>query len=80
MDPSVSDPMLNPTSPAAVAAPGPAEDPLEPVSGFHGLRVIPWYQLCPFPSAPSDSLPTSTAPASLSLSTTVASVSIVCSL
>ena len=41
IDPSVSDPMLNATQPAAVADAGPADDPLEPCRGFHGLRVIP---------------------------------------
>src|SRR5579864_366586 len=41
MEPSVSDPMANPTQPAAVADADPADDPLDPCRGFHGLRVIP---------------------------------------
>lgn len=44
IEPSVSDPMLNATQPAAVAEAEPAEDPLEPWAGFHGLRVTPPYQ------------------------------------
>jgi hypothetical protein len=41
IEPSVSDPMLNATHPAAVADAGPADEPLEPWRGFHGLRVMP---------------------------------------
>ena len=41
LEPPVSVPMEKPTKPAAVAAPDPAEDPLEPTSGFHGLLVLP---------------------------------------
>src|SRR6185503_10718974 len=41
IDPCVSVPMANPTHPAAVALPGPAEDPLEPCSVHHGFRVMP---------------------------------------
>ena len=41
IDPRVSDPMLNATQPAAVAEAGPADEPLEPCSVFHGFRVIP---------------------------------------
>jgi len=41
IEPSVSDPMLNATHPAAVADAGPADEPLEPWLGFHGLRVMP---------------------------------------
>src|SRR5262245_34716912 len=40
MEPSVSEPMLKATQPAAVAEAGPAEDPLEPCDGFQGLRVV----------------------------------------
>src|ERR1700690_1868028 len=39
MEPSVSDPIANPTQPAATALAEPADDPLEPCSGFQGLRV-----------------------------------------
>jgi hypothetical protein len=43
MDPRVSVPIEKPTSPAAVAEPGPADDPLDPPrcgsSGFHGFFV-----------------------------------------
>src|SRR5205823_9629469 len=41
MLPSVSEPMAKPTSPAAAAAADPADEPLDPVFGFHGLRVMP---------------------------------------
>ena len=39
IDPRVSVPIEKPTRPAAVADPGPAEDPLEPFSRFHGVLV-----------------------------------------
>ena len=41
MEPPVSVPMAKPTRPAAGAAPEPAEEPLDPSSGFHGLLVRP---------------------------------------
>src|SRR5438876_7251096 len=41
MLPSVSLPMLNPTQPAAVAAPAPALLPDEPSSGSQGFIVCP---------------------------------------
>src|SRR3954470_14045088 len=47
IEPFVSDPMLNPTQPAAVADAGPAEEPLAPGlcwSGIHGLRVYSFHQ------------------------------------
>src|SRR5258706_1947135 len=78
IEPSVSDPMLNATQPAAVAEAGPADDPLEPCLGFHGLRVMPPNQWSPLASAPRVSLATSTAPASSSRFTTVASSSMTC--
>src|SRR5713226_4470889 len=78
IEPSVSEPMLKARQPAAVAEAGPAEDPLEPCSGFQGLRVIPPYQWSPCASAPSVSLATSTAPALSRRCTTVASSSITC--
>src|SRR5688500_2559478 len=77
IDPRVSVPSENPTRPAAVAAPGPADDPLEPRSVFHGLRVRPPNQLSPCASAPIESFATSTAPASRRRSTTVASRSMI---
>jgi hypothetical protein len=39
IEPSVSDPMEKPTSPEAVAAPGPADEPDEPSSSNHGFIV-----------------------------------------
>jgi len=39
MEPFVSEPIAKPTHPAAVADAGPDDEPLEPVAGFHGLRV-----------------------------------------
>src|SRR5205807_4857120 len=78
MEPSVSEPMLNATQPAAVAEPGPADDPLDPCAGFQGLRVRPPYHLSPSASAPKVSLATSTAPAESRRCTTVASSSIIC--
>src|SRR5260221_9370138 len=73
MEPYVSEPMANGMSPAAVAAAGPAEEPLEPCFRFHGLRVMPPYQCSPIASSPSVSLATSTAPAAWRRLTTVAS-------
>src|SRR5215831_8325499 len=77
MEPSVSEPMAKPTQPAAVAEADPADDPLEPCCGFHGLRVIPPNHLSPWARAPRVSLATSTAPAASRRCTTVASSSIV---
>jgi hypothetical protein len=77
IEPSVSDPMLKATHPAAVAEAGPADDPLDPCPGFQGLRVTPPNQLSPNASAPSVSFATNTAPASSSRFTTVASSSII---
>src|SRR5579871_4638339 len=76
IEPSVSEPILNATQPAAVAEAGPAEEPLDPCFGFQGLRVLPPNQLSPCASAPRVSFATSTAPASSSRCTTVASSSI----
>ena len=73
IEPSVSVPIEKPTRPAAVAAPGPADDPLELRSVFQGLRVEPPNHTPPCASAPIDSFATSTAPASRRRSTTVAS-------
>src|SRR5688572_1602854 len=76
IEPSVSVPIEKPTSPAAVAEPGPADEPLDPCcasSGCHGLRVTPANQRAPCASAPIDNFATSTAPASFNRSTTVES-------
>jgi hypothetical protein len=58
IEPPVSVPIAKPTSPAAVAAAGPADDPLEPRSGFHGLRVRPRNQRSPTASSPVDNVAT----------------------
>src|SRR5216684_4007374 len=50
IDPSVSDPMLKATHPAAVADAGPAEDPLEPCFVFQGFRVTPPNHTSPWAS------------------------------
>src|SRR5882762_5694509 len=78
IEPSVSEPMLNATHPAAVAEAGPAEEPLDPWFVFHGLRVTPPNHTSPCANAPSVNFATSTAPASSSRFTTVASSSIIC--
>src|SRR5262244_981292 len=70
MDPFVSEPMLKPTHPAAVADAGPADDPLDPVSVFHGLRVRSFHQRSPCAREPSVNLATRIAPASSSRVTT----------
>src|SRR5580658_10725449 len=74
MLPPVSLPIENPTSPAAVAAPGPALDPDEPSSSSHGFIVWPPNQMSLSASAPRLSFATRTAPASCSRRTTAASV------
>ena len=66
IEPQVSEPIEKPTRPAAVAEPGPADEPLDPCSVFHGLRVFSPYQTSPQARAPRVSLATSTAPASSS--------------
>src|SRR6185369_1804489 len=82
MEPRVSVPTEKPTSPAAVAEPEPAEEPLEPrsYSPFsraavvgHGLMVRPLNHRSPCASAPIDNLAMSTAPALYRRSTQVAS-------
>src|SRR5262245_14214805 len=80
IDPLVSVPIEKATSPAAVADPGPADDPPEPCVGSQGLFVCPPNQRSPCAISPDVSLATSTAPASRSISTMLASLSIVCSL
>src|SRR5438876_8662100 len=73
MLPPVSLPIANATKPAAVAAPGPALDPDDPSSSSHGFIVCPPNQMSLSASAPSDSLATSTAPASFRRRTTAES-------
>src|SRR5580765_6016316 len=66
IEPLVSVPMPNATHPAAVADDGPADEPLEPIVGSHGLFVWPPNQLSPPASSPVASFAMSTAPASRS--------------
>ena len=73
IEPSVSLPIVNPTSPATTAEAEPAEEPLDPCSRFHGFFVCPPYQRSPCASAPRVSFATSTAPASSSRRPTVES-------
>ena len=80
MRPRVSVPMENPSSPAAVAAAGPADDPLDPCSVFQGFFVVASNQTSPHARAPTDSLAMSTAPACSSRETTVAFSGRTCSL
>src|SRR5713101_5983956 len=56
MLPPVSLPMAKPTSPAAVAAPGPALDPDDPSSSSHGFIVWPPNQMSLSANAPRLSL------------------------
>src|SRR6202040_2844523 len=72
--PPVSLPIANPTSPAAVAAPGPALEPDDPSSNSHGFIVCPPNQISFNANAPKLSFATSTAPASCRRRTTAASV------
>ena len=67
MEPQVSEPMAKGTNPAAVAEAEPADDPLEPIFVYHGLRVLPPNQTSPQANSPSESLATRTAPALSSL-------------
>jgi hypothetical protein len=64
MLPPVSLPIENPTSPAAVAAPGPTLDPDDPSSGSQGFIVCPPNHMSFNASAPRLSFAISTAPAS----------------
>src|SRR6266446_1061643 len=73
MLPPVSLPIEKPTSPAAVAAPGPALEPDAPSSSSHGFIVWPPNQMSLSASAPKLSFATSTAPASLRRETTAES-------
>ena len=80
MEPADSVPIENPTQPAAVAEPGPADEPPDPHCGFHGFLVIPLNQRSPDANVPVASLATRTAPAPSSFSTTEASRSMIRSL
>ena len=60
---------------ATTAEVEPAEDPLEPSSGFQGLLVMPPNHSSPSASVPTDNLATSTAPASSKRWATVAKTS-----
>src|SRR5215472_12075867 len=75
IEPRVSVPREKPTRPAAVAEAEPAEDPLDPRSRFQGFLVRPSNQRSPCASAPMDSFAMSTAPALVSRSTGVQSLS-----
>src|SRR6202012_1354781 len=67
IDPPVSDPIANATSPAAVGAPGPALYAPGPSSSSHGFIVWPPNQISFSANAPILSFAIRTAPASLSL-------------
>src|SRR5215468_7102817 len=71
IEPNVSEPTANATHPAATAEADPADEPLDPCAGFHGLRVLPPNHRSSIASAPRLSLATSTAPAASSRFTTV---------
>src|SRR4051812_19694312 len=64
IDPPVSEPIENATSPAAVAAPGPADEPAASWFVFHGFSVKPPNHLAPTARVPVDSFATRIAPAS----------------
>ena len=78
MDPEVSEPMANGTSPAATAAAEPLDDPPDQHDRSHGLSPGPnsdaaGYRYPPPPAnSTMESFPVSTAPTSDSLSITVA--------
>src|ERR1700746_429494 len=73
MLPPVSLPIEKATSPAAVAAPGPALDPDAPSSSSHGFIVWPPNQMSLSARAPRLSFAISTAPAAFSRCTTAES-------
>src|ERR1700730_19177671 len=80
IDPPVSVPIENPTSPAAVAEAGPADDPCDPIDRSQGFFVCPPNHTSSSASSPVANLATSTAPASRNRKTTVVSRSITRSL
>src|SRR4029450_3072186 len=59
IDPSVSVPIENPTSPAAVADPGPADEPCEPIDKSQGFFVCPPNHTSSIASSPVVSFATS---------------------
>src|SRR5579859_1257145 len=65
--------MEKPTKPAAVADPGPAEDPCEPIVRSQGFFVCPPNHSSSRANSPVASLATNTAPASFNREATVAS-------
>jgi len=75
MEPCVSVPIPKATQAAAVADAGPADDPLDPCSRFHGFRVLPLNHRSPWANSPVESLAMRTAPASRRRWTTSASSS-----
>src|SRR5947209_4402763 len=77
IEPLVSVPIPNAIKPAAVAEPGPAEDPLDPSFRFHGFKVWPPNHRSPCASSPEVTLASSTAPASRIIWMTLASSSMV---
>src|SRR6056297_3631050 len=77
MEPKVSVPKAKGTSPADVAEPEPAEEPLAPWVVSQGFLVLPSNQTSPRDKAPDTSLVTTMAPASSSFFTTVAVSSII---
>jgi hypothetical protein len=77
MDPPVSVPIEKPTRPAAVVAPGPAEEPAASCSVFQGFRVTPPNHRADKANAPDESLATRIARACVNLLYTVASVSMI---
>ena len=77
IEPKVSVPIENPTSPAAVAEPGPAEEPLAPCFGSQGFLVFPPNHTSPRANDPVTNLATSTAPESSKRFATVAVSSII---
>src|SRR5687767_7093461 len=52
IEPSVSVPIANATSPEPVAEADPAEEPLDPCARFQGFLVTPPYQMSPMANAP----------------------------
>jgi len=67
IEPNVSVPIVNGSSPATTDAAEPAEEPLDPCFKFHGFFVSPPNHLLLKASAPRDNLAQSTAPAALNL-------------
>src|SRR5690348_2778600 len=77
IDPDVSVPIPKATHPAAVPDAGPADEPLDPCTRFHGLFVRPRNHWSSCAKSPVASLAINTAPASRRRTTTSASSSII---